>query len=267
MAGEEKIEEGDVQDEQRCLDPVCEFGKSDDHTYEIYLEGVADTFLQELQKALGDVELKAEEIVWIGPSVGKQLRDAGIKSLLYALGLILLYVAFRFDLRFAPGAVVCLLHDVVLTIGVFVVIRREVSLPIIAALLTIVGYSLNDTIVVFDRIRENLSRVRERDLKTVVNKSINETLSRTLMTSMTTFLVILPILVLARGTIQDFAIALAIGILIGTYSSIYIASPIAVWVDKTFFAARRNRLASRKDRGEKKSRSEKKSKADRKKSQ
>jgi preprotein translocase subunit SecF len=137
---------------------------------------------------------------------------------------------------------------VAITIGIYVVSRREVSLPTIAALLTIVGYSLNDTIVIFDRIRENLSKIRERDLKLVVNKSINETLSRTIMTSLTTFLAIAPILVMARGTIQNFAIALTIGILVGTYSSIYIAAPIAVWIDQKFFVERRERrrLAAKK---------------------
>jgi preprotein translocase subunit SecF len=227
--------------QQRCLAAVCPFGRPEDHVYDVYLKGVADSFMAQLAEQLSDVEFTVEEIEWVGPAVGRQLRDAGIKSLLYAMGLILVYVAFRFDLRFAPGAVVCLFHDVLITIGVFVVIQREVSLPIIAALLTIVGYSLNDTIVVFDRIRENLSKIRERDLKLVVNKSINETLSRTLMTSMTTFLAILPILILARGTIQNFAIALTIGILIGTYSSVYIAAPIAVWVDEKFFKKRRMR--------------------------
>jgi preprotein translocase subunit SecF len=234
-------EKAEAEEQERCLEPVCVFGRSEDNTYEIYLQGVADTFISTLAESLGDVKIQVEEIEWVGPAVGRQLRDAGVKSILYAMGLILLYVAFRFDLRFAPGAVVCLFHDVAITIGIFVVSRREVSLPTIAALLTIVGYSLNDTIVVFDRIRENLSKIRERDLKLVVNKSINETLSRTIMTSLTTFLAILPILILARGTIQNFAIALTIGILVGTYSSIYTAAPIAVWVDQKFFVARRQK--------------------------
>jgi preprotein translocase subunit SecF len=242
--GEEK--ELSAEEKERCLEPVCRFGRAEDNTYEIFLQGVADSFLSTLSASLGGVSLQVESIEWVGPAVGRQLRDAGIKSILYALGLILIYVAFRFDLRFAPGAVVCLFHDVLVTIGAFVIMRREVSLPTIAALLTIIGYSLNDTIVVFDRIRENLAKIRERDLKLVVNKSINETLSRTVMTSLTTFLAILPILVLARGTIQNFAIALTIGILVGTYSSVYIAAPIAVWVDQKFFVARRQKRRGRK---------------------
>jgi preprotein translocase subunit SecF len=250
VAGDESgtTAEEQAEEKERCLDPVCRFGHAEDNTYDIYLQGVADTFVSGIAQQLGGVGVKVEEIEWVGPAVGRQLRDAGIKSILYAMGLILIYVAFRFDLRFAPGAVVCLFHDVAITIGIFVVSRREVSLPTIAALLTIVGYSLNDTIVIFDRIRENLSKIRERDLKLVVNKSINETLSRTIMTSLTTFLAIAPILVMARGTIQNFAIALTIGILVGTYSSIYIAAPIAVWIDQKFFVERRERrrLAAKK---------------------
>jgi len=238
--GEEE-QELSTEERERCLDPVCPFGRPEDNTYEIFLESIADTFMTSMPKALGNVTLRAEEIQWVGPAVGRQLRDAGIKSILYALGLILLYVAFRFDLRFAPGAVLCLFHDVAITTGLFVVMRREVNLPFIAALLTIIGYSLNDTIVVYDRIRENLARSRERDLRLVVDKSINETLSRTLLTSFTTFIAIAPILILARGTIQNFALAMAIGIIVGTYSSIYIASPLSVWIDDIFFAVRRAR--------------------------
>ncbi len=232
---EPSVEEKD----ERCLAAVCPFGRAEDNTYDVFLKGTADAFMENLAERLEGVKLDVEEIEWVGPSVGRQLRDSGIKSLLFALGLILVYVAFRFDLRFAPGAVVCLVHDVFITIGIFVVMRREVNLPIIAALLTIVGYSLNDTIVVFDRIRENLTKIRERDLKMVVEKSINETLSRTLLTSLTTLMAIIPILFLTHGTIQNFAIALTIGITVGTYSSIYVASPIAVWLDETFFKKRR----------------------------
>jgi preprotein translocase subunit SecF len=200
---------------------------------------VCSSDLAALGKALTGVSVEPEEIEWVGPTVGRQLRDSGIMSLLVAMGLILVYVALRFDLRFAPGAVLCLFHDAAITIGIFTILRREVSLPMIAALLTIIGYSINDTIVVYDRIRENLAKLREKDLGVVVDRSINETLSRTIMTSLTTELAILPILFLARGTIQNFAFALTIGIVIGTYSSIYIASPLSIWVDRYVFAPRR----------------------------
>ncbi|MFH1437126.1 MAG: protein translocase subunit SecF [Pseudomonadota bacterium] len=226
----------------RCSDPVCISGRIEDYTYEVYLAGISGTFLTHLEKKLGTKNrLRIDEIEWVGPKVGKQFRNAGVKSILYALGLILIYVAFRFDLRFAPGAVICLAHDVIITAGIFVILQREIVLATIAALLTIVGYSLNDTIVIFDRIRENLAKIRERELRLVVNKSINETMGRTIMTSATTVLSILPILFITRGTIQDFALALTIGIIIGTYSTIYIASPIALWVDKQFYQKKSRR--------------------------
>ncbi len=228
---------------ERCLDPVCVFGRTEDNTYDVFLKGVADNFLIALGKALPGVGAEAEEIQWVGPAVGRQLRDSGIMSLLVAMGLILVYVAFRFDLRFAPGAVLCLFHDSAITIGIFTLLRREVSLPMIAALLTIIGYSINDTIVVYDRIRENLAKLRERELSLVIDKSINETLSRTIMTALTTELAVLPILFLARGTIQNFALALTIGIVIGTYSSIYIASPLSIWIDRFILQKRRPRRA------------------------
>ena len=163
-------------------------------------------------------------------------EELGIKALLYALAFIMLYIAFRFDLRYAPGAVVALIHDILLTIGIFTALRINVSLETIAALLTIVGYSLNDTIVVFDRIRENFQKMRERELAKVVNQSINETLSRTLLTSLTTFVVVLVIWLLASGPIKNFSFTLMIGVIIGTYSSIFIASPIVVWLDRRFFS-------------------------------
>ena len=147
----------------------------------------------------------------------------------------MLYIAVRFDLRFAPGAVVALVHDVMITVGVFTLARVEVTLATIAALLTIVGYSLNDTIVVFDRIRENLSKSRERKLIHVINQSINETLSRTVLTSLTTLIVVVVLLTVGwKTTIRDFAFALLIGVLVGTYSSIFVASPIVVWLDRRF---------------------------------
>ena len=133
-----------------------------------------------------------ERLETVGPRVGEQLRNSGVLSLIVALLLILIYIAFRFDVRYAPGAVVALVHDVIISVGIFTVIEMEVSLPIIAALLTIVGYSLNDTIVVFDRIRENLTAIGDDDVPGVVNQSINETLSRTLMTSLTTLLAVGP---------------------------------------------------------------------------
>jgi preprotein translocase subunit SecF len=163
----------------------------------------------------------------VGPKAGKRLRNDGALSVLVALGAILLYIAVRFDFRFAPGAILALLHDITITLGVFSIFSTwlEFSLSTIAALLTIVGYSLNDTIVVFDRIRENFDYSREKDLTKLVNQSVNETLSRTILTSLTTLFVVAALFIWGGGLIRNFAAALLIGVVVGTYSSIAIASP------------------------------------------
>jgi preprotein translocase subunit SecF len=218
---------------KRCESVTCTWPFQDTQVYEVNLKGVADRVMDGLRQepwGAGAEKMRSE---WVGPKVGQQLRVAGISSIVYALLFIMLYIAVRFDLRFAPGAVVALIHDVIITMGIFTLARVEVTLATIAALLTIIGYSLNDTIVVFDRIRENLGRVRERSLVSVVNQSVNETLSRTLLTSLTTLMVVAVLLIVGwKTTIRDFAFALLVGVLVGTYSSIFIASPIVVWFDK-----------------------------------
>ena len=169
-----------------------------------------------------------DRVETVGPRVGQQRNDA-INAILMALVGILLYIAVRFDLRYAPGAVLALAHDVLITLGIFVVLREEISLPILAALLTIVGYSLNDTIVNFDRVRENLQLAESRtDLLGIVNRSVNECLSRTVLTSVTTLIAVITIFVLGGGLIKSFALAMIIGVIVGTYSSIFVASPILV---------------------------------------
>jgi preprotein translocase subunit SecF len=142
---------------------------------------------------------------------------------------ILVYISWRFEFRFAVGALVALIHDVVITLGVFSLFGKEIDLPIIAAFLAIIGYSLNDTIIVYDRIRENLAKYNKESFSFVVNRSINDTLSRTLMTSGTTLLVVLALFVLGGGVIHNFAFAMLVGVLIGTYSSIFVASPLLVF--------------------------------------
>ncbi len=173
-----------------------------------------------------------ERLETVGPRVGEQLRNSGIFSIIVALLLILIYIAFRFDVRYAPGAVLALAHDVTISVGIFTVTQMEISLPIIAALLTIVGYSLNDTIVVFDRIRENLIEVGDDDVPGTVNRSINETLSRTIITSLTTLLAVFAIYIFGGGLIKDFAFSLIVGIFVGTYSSVFIASPVMLVMDR-----------------------------------
>ena len=172
----------------------------------------------------GDVELRRSEFV--GPAVGEELANQGGLGLLAALGMVLLYVSFRFQLKFALGAVVALFHDVLFTLGIFSLIRWEFDLTVLAALLAVIGYSLNDTIVVSDRIRENFRSARRGKPVDVIDESLNQTLGRTLITSATTLLVLFALLLLGGELIRGFAIALIIGVVIGTYSSIYVAANV-----------------------------------------
>ena len=234
-AGEEEAEESEEETAKRCESVTCTWPHQDMRVYEVNLKGVADNVMDALRaQPFGEGALKMRS-EWVGPKVGQQLRVAGLSSLGFALLFIMLYIAVRFDLRFAPGAVVALIHDIIITMGIFTVLRIEVTLATIAALLTIVGYSLNDTIVVFDRIRENLGKVRERKMTSVVNQSVNQTLSRTILTSLTTLMVVAVLMSIGwKTTIRDFSIALLIGVFVGTYSSIFIASPVVVWLDSRF---------------------------------
>jgi preprotein translocase subunit SecF len=186
-------------------------------------EGAA--LLQLLQTGFaGEVELR--RIEFVGPQVGDELREQGGLAMLLALGLVMLYIAFRFQLKFAVGAVIALIHDVLITLGFFSITRMEFDLTVLAALLAVIGYSLNDTIVVFDRIRENFRKVRRTEPSEIVNISLSETLSRTLFTSLTTLLVLMSLAVFGGEMINAFAVALIVGIIVGTYSSIYVASNV-----------------------------------------
>jgi preprotein translocase subunit SecF len=176
----------------------------------------------------------------VGPKMGGELVMNAVYAILFSMILILIYIMFRFDLKFGVGAVVALFHDIMITLGVFSLFNIEVTIPVIAALLTIVGYSLNDTIVVYDRIRENMKTFKRKigDFPELINRSINETLSRTIVTSGTTLLVVIVLYFFGGEVIKDFAFALICGILVGTYSSIYIASPILVeWEERKNTAA------------------------------
>ena len=179
-------------------------------------------------KTPGEVMIEDEQTV--GPSVGAQLRWDALNALFWALVFIIGYVWVRFELRFALGAVLALVHDLLFTVGVFSLIGGEISMGVIAALLTILGYSINDTIVVFDRVREDMEKSRGRGIKfmSVLNGAINVTLSRTLLTSLTTLFVTVVLAIFGGEAIQDFAVVLTIGILVGTYSSIFIASPVVL---------------------------------------
>lgn len=171
-----------------------------------------------------DKEAKVGKGDFIGPQVGEELVEQGSLAILYAIIGILLYVTMRFEWRFSVGSVIALVHDVIITTGVFSIIQMEFDLTILAALLAVIGYSLNDTIVVFDRVRENFKLLRKKSAQEVFNTSINQTLSRTIITSMTTLLVLLALFFIGGAMIHGFAFALIVGIVIGTYSSIFVAS-------------------------------------------
>jgi preprotein translocase subunit SecF len=234
---------------------VQQFGQQIDNEFLIRTETSYrsdEGFTNDIKKALqssteGEMEIRRVEMV--GPQVGEDLRKKALFAMFYALLFITIYISGRFELKwmlsgvvaaaliglvvfwflelkYAMGAIVALIHDVIITVGIFSLMDIEFTLPIIAALLTIIGYSLNDTIIVFDRIRENLRKYHKKPLAFIVNRSINETLGRTVLTSLTTLMVVVTLFMLGGGIIHDFAFALIIGVAVGTYSSIYVASPI-----------------------------------------
>ncbi|MCA9530431.1 MAG: protein translocase subunit SecF [Myxococcales bacterium] len=229
---------------------VTQFGKTSDHRYEARLVGIGDEVVHQLQQAFGARGPGDPlQVQWVGPKAGQQLRNAAIQSLLYTVAFIMVYIAFRFDLRFAPGAVIAMCHDAFITLGIYVLLHKQINLTTVAALLTVMGYSINDTIVVYDRIRENMGRMRGTPLRELINVSTSQMLSRTLLTSGTTLVSVTAFFIWGTPVIQDITFALMIGIVIGTFSSIYIASPITEWFDTRFFSeearARRSGASSR----------------------
>jgi preprotein translocase subunit SecF len=207
-----------------------------------------------MSNAIG--ELSVERVEFVGPRVGDELRRDGVLALSIACALILVYVAFRFTTRFAPGAVVAIVHDVGITAGLFVIFGLEFDLRVLAALLAIIGYSLNDTIIIYDRIRENMELRTKHDLVEVLNHSVNQTLSRTVLTSGTTLAAVLSLLFLGGEVIRPFAIAMAIGIVVGTYSSVFIAAPTLLWLEQRYGGAQAGgtRPAARSERKAKRAR-------------
>jgi len=181
-----------------------------------------------LLQNISETPIDVRRVDFVGPQVGEELTEDGGLAVLYALIAILIYVAFRFEYRFSLGAVAALIHDVLITLGIFSVLQLDFDLSVLAAILAVIGYSLNDTIVVFDRVRENFRKIRKRTSLEIVNTSINQTISRTLMTSFTTLLVLLSLFFLGGEVIHAFALALIIGVLVGTYSSIYVATTSAL---------------------------------------
>jgi len=191
-------------------------------------------------------KVQMQRVEFVGPQVGDELATQGGLAMLYALFGILAYVAFRFEWRFAVGSVVALVHDVLITIGVFSVFQLEFTLTVLAALLAVIGYSLNDTIVVFDRIRENFRKMRKETPEVIMNLSINQTLPRTILTSLTTLLVLVSLFIFGGDIIHNFSVALILGVVIGTYSSIFIASPTVLMLG----VSRENLLKVKTEGGE-----------------
>lgn len=210
---------------------IVEFGSPDEVLIKTQFSGSSSEISEKLALALGNI-FTLRRVESVGPKIGKELQNDALKAIGLALLLILIYITFRFDRYYALGSVMALIHDVLITLGVFSLLDYEINLSIIAAFLTIVGYSLNDTIVVFDRIRENIPKYLKKTLNDVVNLSLNETLNRTVITSLTTMMVVVILFVWGGKVINLFAFALIVGIFIGTYSSLFVASPVMVFFEK-----------------------------------
>ncbi|MHB8765735.1 MAG: protein translocase subunit SecF [Deferrisomatales bacterium] len=217
---------------------VQSFGEDDEYIIQLEesseeLEGLSKQIRDTLAAALGDEGAEVRRVEMVGPKVGKDLRQKGLLAVLFSMGAIMLYIWWRFELKFGLGALAALVHDVIITIGAFSLFNKQFDLTTVAALLTIVGYSLIDTFVVFDRVRENVKKSGGKgDFADILNRSVNETLSRTILTSGTTLLVVAALFALGGGVIHDFAFALLVGILVGTYSSIYVANPIVLLLEQ-----------------------------------
>ncbi len=226
---------------------VQEFGEKGAQEYLISmktttgeLEGISETIKAALQNTFGPESLEVRRVEMVGPKVGKDLRRKGMLAITFSLIGMLIYIWIRFELRFGVGAIICLIHDVSITLGALSLANKPIDLPIIAALLTVVGYSVNDTIIISDRIRENLKKMARGRLGDIINKSINQTLSRTTITAGTTLMVVIALFFLGGEVIHDFAFTLLVGICVGTYSSIFISSPLLI-VWERFFPQKKKR--------------------------
>ena len=212
---------------------VQRFGRPEDNTFEVVLVGLDREVRAALDSKLGQGAVSAIPSVGsVGAKAGRSCATTASSRCWPRSAFIMLYILVRFDFRYGPGTVIALLHDAIFVLGAFALTYKEFSLTTIAAILTVIGYSMNDTIVVFDRIRENASKMRDKKFPMIVNLSVNETLSRTILTSATVFFVTLAMNIWGTGVIRDFAFAMNVGVIVGTYSSIFIASPILIWLNE-----------------------------------
>lgn len=208
---------------------------------------ITQTILTTLQNKFPELEPTLLSAESVGPKIGKELRVSGILAVLVSLVLILIYIWFRFEFVFGIGAIAALFHDVLITLGLFSLLDYEISLSVVAAFLTIVGYSLNDTIVIFDRIRENIKIKRRETLLNILNLSINQSLSRTIITSLTTLFVVLILFVNGGAVLHTFSFALLVGVIVGTYSSVFIASPVVLeWNNRQGTSQKPGKTSSKK---------------------
>ena len=198
--------------------------------------GIDRQYAQILGKALPGTDPLVVQTSCVGAKAGDKLRDDAVKSLIYALALIMLYLAFRFDIRYAPGAAFAVIHDAVMVIGVFALTWEEVSLTTVAALLTVMGYSVNETVISFDRIRENEQKLKDKSIERIIDISINERLTRTVMTAATVFATTLIMNIFGTGLVKNFAFAMNVGVIVATYSSIFLAAPIFLWISKKWYS-------------------------------
>jgi preprotein translocase subunit SecF len=198
----------------------------------VQLPGLSQEIEHRIRTALPDREFQVVQAESVGPKVGEELRTQAFMAIAITIGMVLLYIAFRFDLTFAPGAVLALVHDTSVIAGAFVLFDKEFNLSIIGAILTVIGYSLNDTVIVYDRLRENREKYRRVGTRDLINRSVNETLTRTISTSGATMLAIAPFLVMGGPVLSDFAFAMFLGIIVGTYSTIYVASPMILVMEE-----------------------------------
>ena len=196
------------------------------------LNKVTDQITSMLSTTFKDIGAEILKTDIVGPKAGEQLRISGFQAMAWALLMIMIYIALRFDFKYSPGAIAALAHDVVIIIGIFVLLDKEFSLQIVGALLAVIGYSVNDTVVVYDRVREQEEKMAGSGLRAQINTALNETLSRTILTSLTTLMVASVMYFMGGGVIQDFFFAICIGVVVGTYSSIFVAAPTILGLDK-----------------------------------
>jgi preprotein translocase subunit SecF len=221
------------QDAARNSTPDASSG---DYTAEFSMQGLAEQFKQLFEKQLPDTEVIVAQSYGVGAKAGDKLRDDAAKSIIYSIFLIMLYLAFRFDIRYAPGAAFATIHDAIMVIGVFALTWTDVSLVSVAGLLTVMGYSTNDTVIVFDRIRENQAKLKDKKIERIIDISINEMLVRTILTSSTVFATTLIMNIFGTGLVRNFAFAMNVGVIVGTYSSIFLAAPIFMWISRKWYS-------------------------------